>query len=905
MAACGLAVLVGWFDGQRFGLVPLDPSNHTLDVRALLLDRDNGLFVGTVDGLFRIQDDQVTRYGTAEGLPDATIYSLAMSSDGTLWVGTQSGLALFNGHRAVHFLTDTAVGNRVVRALLEDRFGNVWIGTDRAGLYLWNGVNLAAIETLAQESIAAIFQDRDGNIWVATRDAGAFRYADGGFIAYGREQGLPGNGVLSLAQDREGSFWFGISNGGVAQLTNENFLNYLAQPGFVEPNVYGIGQGPDSHIWLGTNGGGISILDGAFRQIDRLAGLSDDKVYALHRDANQHMWIATLRGVSIYAHGHFETLGPEHGLPDQVIYDIAEYPSGTFWFATYRGLVRYRQKEVKVFTREDGLPHARMNVLLASRNGGLWIGTAGGLVQYRDGQFTNWDLTEADVDNFVNDLAEAPDGTLWIATTFGATAYREGEFQRYGREDGLVDNACKAVVVGGDGTVWIGTNRGVNALMGERLLTFSAKDGMASSEVNRAAGFRDSRGDIWFGTVNGVTRFSADHVLDANATPPAVVITGLEVLNQPVDLDNIPKLTAAENSLEIEYAGISFLAPENLVFRCRLVGFDDTWRERRVRSIQYTALPPGDYSFQVYARTADGVQSSEPARIDFTIIPPYWRQTWFLALLAVALLFAGRHYVTTQSKRTEIRAEAASAKAANETKSQFLAHTSHELRTPLNAIIGYSELLEEDFRDDDNLRYIPDIKRILLSANQLLRLINNILDLSKIESGHMSVHLEPVRIDDLVSTVSTTIAPLLEKNRNRFHTEIDTVCERVILDRAKAVQILLNLLSNAGKFTEDGDVTLRVHEQHDGTGSWLKFQVKDTGIGMTREQISRLFREYVQVHSGISSRFGGTGLGLVLCKRFCHMMDGRLDVDSEPGSGTTFTVLIPLKQHAKPENVKD
>jgi PAS domain S-box-containing protein len=233
------------------------------------------------------------------------------------------------------------------------------------------------------------------------------------------------------------------------------------------------------------------------------------------------------------------------------------------------------------------------------------------------------------------------------------------------------------------------------------------------------------------------------------------------------------------------------------------------------------------------------------------------------------------------------------AESANRSKSQFLANMSHELRTPLNAIIGYSEILQEEAVDDGNDSYVPDLQKIQSAGRHLLELINEILDLSKIEAGKMELYLERVDVGTLVDEVVTTIQPLVARNGNVLAVERPDDAGAMQADATKLKQVLLNLLSNASKFTEDGRIGLEVRREQGDTGDVVVFRVTDTGIGMTAEQCERLFQPFTQAESGTARRFGGTGLGLAISRRFCRLMGGDITVDSEEGVGSRFTVRLP------------
>jgi signal transduction histidine kinase len=257
--------------------------------------------------------------------------------------------------------------------------------------------------------------------------------------------------------------------------------------------------------------------------------------------------------------------------------------------------------------------------------------------------------------------------------------------------------------------------------------------------------------------------------------------------------------------------------------------------------------------------------------------------------------FASHAAVAVENARLfgEIADKRAELEVASRHKSEFLANMSHELRTPLNAIIGYSEMLEEDAEDLDGGRLVPDLQKINAPGKHLLELINAVLDLSKIEAGKMELYVEEFGVPKLVQDIAAVIHPLAEKNGNGLQVECDASVGTMRADVTKVRQALFNLLSNACKFTERGTVSLAVRRDAIEGEDWLTFQVSDTGIGMTSEQMARLFQEFSQADAATTRRFGGTGLGLALSRRLCRMMGGDVTVESEPGKGSVFTVRLP------------
>jgi signal transduction histidine kinase/CheY-like chemotaxis protein len=422
-------------------------------------------------------------------------------------------------------------------------------------------------------------------------------------------------------------------------------------------------------------------------------------------------------------------------------------------------------------------------------------------------------------------------------------------------------------------------------------------------------------GTLWFATKRGLIQ------IDPAAPPPALspmavvideVLVGHET--RPVD-SPVVKLGRFERDLGFRYTAASFVAPERVRFRYRLQGYDDKWVDAEARrEAFYTNLSPGLYTFLVQAGSG-GQWSGSSTRLEVEI-EPFWYETWwarsgFALLLLLAVIGAYQVYMRRSKRREmelaakveertqELREEIDERRRAEEraeglarTKSEFLANMSHEMRTPMNSVIGMTSLLMETPLSDEQRECVEVVRA---SGTHLLSVINDILDYSKVESGTLLLESLPFRIDQCVKEVFDLLSPLAKPKNIQLVCAFEEVPEAIRGDITRLRQVLVNLVGNGIKFTKHGEVEVHVYPHEDGNPPVLRFEVRDTGVGIPAGQEEGLFEAFTQGDSSTTRRFGGTGLGLAICRRLVELMGGTIGVRANPDSGATFWFTLPAE----------
>ncbi len=927
-----------WIGMRGAGIDVLDPATGQIehlrhdaadeaslvsdDVHALLLDRRGTIWIGTANGLDQWQPE----HRTFRHFRIDQISSIFEDSHDSLWIGSlDAGLLRMDR------------GGKILNAYRHDA---------------------KQPASLASDEVRAVIEDRAGHLWVGTADGLDLLNARGDSFAHyrhdpGDEESLRDSFVMSLYQDSAGLMWIGTRAGGVSRWNPRSWQLGGHRPAWlVGKLVTSFAEAPNNRVWIGSLGGGLMRFDPASGEAAPSDALLDTKVMSLHTDRRHNLWIGTMtQGLKkLNPDGRVESIPVRvhdaHATSAGGIMTIFESHRGDIWLGTHggganildpvSGLIRQLPVDAKARGAVSG---ADVSAIAEDAQGNIWLGTDGeGLDLARaDGTvikvFRNDPKDPGSIpSNTIFAIAADGAGQLWIATAQGGIARIEGStanpdgirFSTRSREDGLSGDTIYALLNDGMGHLWLSGNAGLmrfKPATGE-VKTYHREHGLQGEEFDLNAYERLPDGTLCFGGPGGFNIFDPARLVD-NSHAPRVTLTRLEVLGVPVNTPTpVSQLSRIEldhsaSIVSLDFAALDFTSPKRNQLAYRLSGLSDRWIDLGTQHrVTLTNLDVGDHVLEVRAANADSVWSNPPLKLTLHRSAPPWRSAWAYSVygLVILMILAYRIHLGREklkrmaldkrlledevSLRTgELRDTNRRLEEASQAKNNFLARMSHELRTPLNGVVGSSELLARTSQSAAQTRLTETIRS---SAKVLLKIVNDLLDLSKIQAGKLELEALPFDVAATLEDCTTLLAPGAAGKGVELIVSPPPRTIWLKGDQLRVRQIVMNLLGNAIKFTVHGEVVVSADVEDGAEGiRLLHLEVSDTGIGMDAATIAKIFEPFTQADESTTRRFGGTGLGLAICHELVEHMGGRIEVKSKPNVGSTFHVCIPL-QAAEP-----
>lgn len=862
-----------------------------------IFDRQNNLWIATSNGLFKKHASGNKVIQIEHKYPNVHINTLFSDNKNNIWIGTQSGLIIYLNNQNqwlqyTHNERSNSLNNNEILTIYESRHGVVWIGTYGGGINVYNelknkfthyNLDPGSDKSLSHNIVSAFLEAQNSNnVWIATWG--------GGLNYFNRKE-------------------------------NE-FVRYISQNTTSESHQVfrSLAQDNESNIWIATNYNGIRVFNPGteqFRSYKNIPGkngsIPTNSLYTTYIDCNGVLWIGTKnKGLCRYAPE--EDMFFRYDLYDENITKPVDYvriiiddDQNHLWLGTHGGgIIRFNKKTGKkeqYHHISDKSPNYLTNdivySLIKDQNSGLWVGTMGGGLHYfntKTQKFWNFTKNDGLSNNVVNGILQDKNNRIWLSTNYGINCFTPPAY--------LYSDTLSYAFF---------STQDFKPLFQK----YDVRDGLQSNEFKYASYYKNRAGEMFFGGVNGFTVFHPDSIKH-NPYPPEVIITNFSLYYKSVQpgQNNSPLQTHISRTDEItldydqnyftfEFVAINYTIPEKNQYAYYLEGFEDKWHYvGNQRKATYMNLTSGDYVFHIKAANNDGVWNQEGASIRIHINPPFWRTIWafiaYLIFISFSMLILRRFILIQERIKNNMKIQRIHAEKAEEVyrlKLNFFTNISHEIRTPLTLImVPLEKLMALRKNDTETNNYLTTMQR---SVNRLLMLVNQLLDFRKIETGNLKAEPEKGDIIDFLTSKGKLFTQQAEIKNIQYTIHSSHNHLITLFDHDKLEKIIVNLLSNAFKFTpENGKITLEMQIKHntDYNTNSMEVRVKDTGIGISDENQKYIFERFFQEQNITDQKNQGTGIGLSLTKQLVELLGGNISVESQKDHGSTFTFNIRLQK---------
>lgn len=894
-------------------------------VSTLFFDSKGILWVSSLSGLDKFDNDhekfihyefQTRNPKASASYFDKSVYAVHESRNGNLWLGTLSGLVKFDRH----------TGNYKLFPHHYEIFRYGW------------------------GSIIGIAEDNSGKLWLAT--PGELMRFDHLSLSYDYfkndpldQNSISYNSISSLYYDRTGILWIGTAGMGINFYDSKaNWFSILKRKNNPSSRIAGFSvrsvlEESKDIVWISTDvlfrwNRKTGELKSYETSSNRLDDFGNTGPWSMIKSHSGLIWTATTEGLFRYDPSNEKIrqykFNPADttGLPQKEVYSVFEDHQKNIWIATEDFFCRLSDIDKGIFQNyryQNSLPYSQRvrPVIYQDNNEIFWIGSKNGLVRFdlKKKSFYAYKNIPDQLNSLSNDEVisicadpDNPDKILWIGTAGGGGLNQfnieSGTFRHFTDREGLPNNVIYGILPDKHGNLWLSTNKGLSKFnpQKETFRNYDVNDGLQSNEFNTGAYFLSKSGEMFFGGIKGLNYFYPEKIVD-NPFVPEIVIINVSILHSTPQ-KKVDQLTGQKSYSENDhlifsydndvitftFAALDFSAPEKNQYAYKLENFNKDWIYAGThRSATFTHLPPDEYIFRVKGSNGDGVWNEKGTALHFTITPPWWNR-WWMHILYALTIFSGLYLIRRyELNRLRLKNQLKLEKVETNTlrnldhmKSTFFANISHEFRTPLTLILGQIEnvmISELATKEKEKLQIANR------NARRLLTLINQLLDLSKLEAGSMKLKAEQHNLISFLKSLLYSFESLAESKKISLKFESEAANIPSLFDADKMEKIICNIISNAFKFTpENGEIKIAVNI----ISTWIEIKIKDTGVGIPEDRLPHIFDRFYQVDSSITREHEGTGIGLALAKELVELHKGKITANSKEGEGTEFIIHLPI-----------
>ncbi|OQY30285.1 MAG: hypothetical protein B6244_00035 [Candidatus Cloacimonetes bacterium 4572_55] len=914
---------------------------------------------------FNSKDDlQWTVFSMENALVNNRVNTIFEDRLGEIWIGSWGGgLARLDIEKEKCYLLPGLPETRIAGSS-QDHLGGHWLAL-AGGNFARFDVNEAGDPIIQvynlkdwdiQDRVNAVLHHSNNILYLATEGHGviSFHLSDSLIptdpTIYSTRHGLAGNQIRSLWEDSEHTLWIGTNGGGLCKFLGQAFCNFTTVSGLPQNMISSIIEDSQHRIWIGAFDEGICLYDGQhYDYLTVKEGLPSNEIEMLTEDLLGQVWIGTRQQLCYYKKGKV-IVNIDRGEPLFIRANTGcAMRDNSVWFGTNgSGIYIYRDGAFDRLTSSDGLVYDHVRSIIQDRQGTIWIGTGRGLSRYDGENFVNFTEENGLIDDHITMLMEDSRGRIWIASDGGkgVAYYDNGAFYGVSTEDGLSHNTIYSLVEDLDGNIWFEGNKGVDKFDGEEFRNFNITHGLVNDQGVVRAAIRDHSGYLWFGTIGGISRLDPKKIT-TNLTPPPIYITEFLVNEQPQLLRSGMNFHSKDNYISFKFSGLSYVNENQVYYQYYLEGLETDWMEptkqNMIKNVRYPNLTAGNYTFHVKAKNNDNVWSSHPASISFTILAPFWRRSWFIFLLIFSIFGVGyggyfwrTHRLRQQKTVLEIMVEERTEEIVhknielyhgqeiiaekkeelerqkeklqkinthleqlNGLKNQFLGMAAHDLRNPLGVITAYLEILEDEDIDPDEQKRLFRLMTNL--AQHMHEMITSLLDVVAIESGKVKLNRERHDFKKIIEECLTLYNLQADKKNIQVRVELPEELPPMFVDYNRILEVLGNLVSNALKYSHSKTtITIQAAKE----GDFLAVHVKDQGLGLSKEDMKKVFGSFQKLSSRPTAGESRTGLGLAIVKKLVECHGGRVWVKSELSKGSTFSFTAPIYQGQAPDSQK-